>query len=643
MMKYDRILKYYIFSWASLLIYISGLAILSYIQNTPYSSLAVFWIEILYSPAWIKVISALTIFAGTMLIYFFPGAVIARQFSPEDSDLVDIFSRGFLINYFVYYLSIIVYKVISGNMITRGAFISLVAGFLLISGVIVLTKKSKATGQINQQGAGGFRVSKFTVFYVILILIIFLLFWKKIFIAPFTSDGAEQFWLAQSLKSEVLPTFYRIMPDLSTPATLIPQFPFSPSLYLNTFALLLFGDSEFIMRLEVLLAFICLGFLLKALLVKIRKPRIQAFEYLPLFLYLFIFFIIIAYRSFYHLPTGLAKSNETLQLAMFLAGLYFLIRSRYLYCAIFLILASMIRYNGFLMILVFLVTYSFLFKTFRPLLIYSLGVFSLLASLFIVVSFKQYSLPEMWTAFRRDLGGCYYFRNDLSFLGQYLKNFLFFTAGLSIPMFLYFKNKYIRLFSLVTIIYLFLPVKSHCVPAHFFVPILLFPIIGFYLYDIKWRNLFTLAVILLEILTIVWLYPKQETSQALTFRKNLSKVCINTNDLFEAAKVSVRFNQLMNFYGGTGFDSRLTMYYANLNPKYGETCAVFLGRLPPWATQKEYKLLDLPSELGSISVGRKREKVYFKGDQESFSNLIREAGEDYYAGNKPYIIERVLD
>jgi hypothetical protein len=467
-------------SAAVLIVYLLGVADLSRLQEVPWSTTPVFWIGISECPLWAKLVSAITLITGTALIYFIPGIFVAKHFSAADEDPIGIFLKGFLLNYFFYYVSSTLYKAITHQVFSRESMVILIGTWILIAGAVLFLTRARAS--CAERASGGIVPDRkdLVIFYIILFAGIFFIFREKIFFAHFEGDAAEQYWLAHSLRSYILPTSFRASVEL------IPQFPFAPSLYLNLFALTLFGNAEFIIKIEILMAYMGLGFILKGLIEEIRGDRkLGLTEWVPLFLYLLIFFIIVAYRAGYGAPTDLAKSNETLQSMLFFSGFFLLAKRakpQAMSAAIFFVLASMIRYNGLFAIMLFLIIFSILFKRYQCLLWYLAGLALVILLLNLLLIPSSYKFQNMVhdalsdTKTLRNLGV------DWHFIVAYLKNYFIFTAGLSLFFILKLKNRYVLSMFLVSLVYLILPLRSDCVPAHYFVPILMFPLISYYVW-----------------------------------------------------------------------------------------------------------------------------------------------------------------
>lgn len=456
------------------------MAMLSRLQGLPWETAPVFWVKIVDFPIWTKMLSAVTLVAGTALIYFIPGIFIAKHFSRSDEKAVAIFLKGFLLNYFFYYLFSTLYKAIFALEFSRGPFLVLMGAGIFIAGLLFLFTTQKAEARKDPPSEKVASSKGFLIFYMIFLACIFYAFREKIFLAHFDGDGAEQYWLAHSVKSGILPTGYRSL------ITLIPQFVFAPSIYLNMFALNLFGNAEFIIKIEILMAYAWLGIILKRIIEELcPSKKFGVVELIPLFLYLLMFFVIVSYRAGYWSPTDLAKSSETLQLAIFLSGFYLLItkkKEKEFLAAVLFVLAAMIRYNGFLMTTFFLAGFSILFKRYKCFLWYLAGVGLVILALNLLLIPSAYKFKDMLHDFLGDIVGLRAGRFESGFMLAYLKNYFILTAGLSIFLVLSLKNRFVLLMALTTLLYLLLPFRSDAVPAHFFVPICMFPLVSYYLW-----------------------------------------------------------------------------------------------------------------------------------------------------------------
>ncbi|MEI7752600.1 MAG: hypothetical protein WCJ71_11015, partial [Candidatus Omnitrophota bacterium] len=310
---------------------------------------------------------------------------------------------------------------------------------ILMAELFFLLVRKKGAPEQDGIGVSSSREIKFLFLYAVVLAGVFTLSHGKILFSHFggDGDGAEQYWLAHSLKTQVLPTIY------GADFTIVPQFVFAPSVFLNMFALTLFGDAEFTIRIGTIVAYIGLGFILKGLIEKTRgNQKLSAIEFIPLLLYLVLFFIIIAFRAAYISPTDLAKSNETLQLAFFLAGFYLLAGSRKDYlAATFFVLAAMIRYNGCFMITFFLIGFSVLFGRYKCLLLYMAGAVLSVLALNLMLIPSAFKFPDAVRDFWRDIEGLRVEKFDLQFLLAYLQRYFICTAGFCIFFISCFKNR----------------------------------------------------------------------------------------------------------------------------------------------------------------------------------------------------------
>jgi hypothetical protein len=463
----------------------------------------------------------------------------------------------------------------------------------------------------------------FAVLYAVFLISVLYVFREKLFFAFLNGDGAEQYWLAHSLKTGVLPTGYR------SPLTMIPQFPFAPSTHLNMFAMVLFGNAEFTARLSVFIAFAALGPVLKALAEGARNgQKLTIKEFAPLFLYLFLFFTIVAFRADYVPPVDLTKSSETLLLLFFLCGFYLLIRREKKQdglAAVFFVLAAMIRYNGFFMITAFLFGFSLLFKRWKCFFVYGTGVIFVVSTLYLSLLFSSYGLKEMLQELLSDIRGLREETFSPRFFLAYLKNYFIFTGGLSIFLIAGLKNRYVLLMFLVTVLILILPTWSDVVPAHYFVPVFMFPLLSFYVMGSFRKKMIMAAVVLMELLCLFYVFPRQISVRAAAFENFWSKLCLNSTDLFEATRRGIKVRP--SFYL---IDDRVSMYYADLAPKADKNYIMYFETVP------SEKFLRYNSEIIN------GQKVYLpKGV--SWDEFIKEHAhvlEAYLGNDAPFIVRR---
>ena len=481
MMGHALKLKYFVISGFFLTLYLLGVLGFSFLQGTSWDNALVFWVDIVCFPLWVKILSGCTVITGTALIYFLPGVFIVKAFSDGNEASIELWMKGFLVNYGFYYLASTLYKAVFHLEFSRIQMVELMACSILGMGVMFCLTKTKNSLQQEKLSAGSVSDIKFTVYYLLFISIAFLIVYNKILFYQFTGDGAEQYWLAHSVKSELLPTSYR------SQFTLIPQFAFAPSVYLNMFALILFGNSEFSIRIVVLVAYISIGFILRKIIEEMRKDRkLSMIEFIPMFLYLFIFLLVLAYRANYRPSTDIAKGDEALELAFFFSGFYLLSqekRNKDGLAAVFFVLAAMIRYNGLFMITAFIAVFSILFKRFKCLMYYLSGLILLVVLMAVLQIPLAFSCKTMLDEVLNDI-----IRSrvsaahglDLVFVSDYLKRYFILTAGLSLFYIFTFRNKYVTLMGITSVLYFIFPSGTNFLPVHFFAPIIMFPLLSYY-------------------------------------------------------------------------------------------------------------------------------------------------------------------
>jgi len=476
----DIFLEIY-FSLVLLLVYLVGLTVLSIISGTGFLNVSLSSFILESKPLWTKFLAFVSIASGTALIYFMPGISISRLIFPKDSDVIIIFAKGFLINFFFFFTFSFIYKLMFGLIFSREIMLFLVVIFIFISFSILFIKRNSSISSCNIR----IQIAKDKVFffwYSLMILLIFFLFKEKIFYPGFfdETEGLKHFYAAYSLRNEILPTFY------NEKFTLHAGFSFSPGIYINMFALNLFGIDGFVIRLQIVTAFIWMGIVLKYIidLIMNKAKLVANYEYFPLLLYLFLYFIIISYRAGYDPPTDLAKSAETVLLAIFFTAFYILLKddNRFMIAAILFSFASMVRFNAIPVTILMLV----LFKFWKCLLLYCIFWVLAIIGLHILLIFipGEFGFIDMLYFLKADMLSSQVHNQQFSFIFTlgYLRNYFIMTAGLSIFLILGIRNKYVRIFAITTVLYLLMPLKSIYLPAHYFAPIFFFPIIGFYLW-----------------------------------------------------------------------------------------------------------------------------------------------------------------
>lgn len=483
MFRQKNCLSQFVFSLCLLSVYISGCIILANYCGLSWSDVPISLFLINAFPFWLKVVALFSVFCGVLLIYFIPGVFIVRNMFTNITDRIEFCAKGFLFNYFYYYSLSTIFKLASGHSFTREAMIALMIIAILINLALGLYRKRADILNYAPFEKNNSNDKLFMIIYFVLILCLIYICRNKIFYYGFfdENEGLRQLWAAFSVKQQILPTIY------NERFTLLAGFPFAPSIYLNMFAITLFGENGLAIRIEILIAFTFLGVILRNLIYVMRNERkLKLHQYLPLFLYLIIYFIIIAYRAGYNPPTELAKSNETLFLTLFFTGFYLLFKkgnTDVLLPALFLFLATMIRYNGIFVVFILLFLLNRKKCLFTCCLLWIVSLFML--NIFLLVSAYNFSFFDLIFTQKEGFSTMLKFNKflDLKFTFGYLKNYFLLTSGLSVFLFLSIKNEYSRAFLITTILYLLLPLFAMYVPAHFFVPILFFPLISYYIWE----------------------------------------------------------------------------------------------------------------------------------------------------------------
>lgn len=605
-----------------LCLYWGGIFCLAKIQAQPLSCVPAFRPDLAQYGFVPVLCSLITILAGTTLIYFIPGVLIADYVRRKDESGVEVFVKGLLLNYLYYYVGTALVKAYWGHGVTRQSMIALMGIAGLLTGLVILlsNKKNLAKGSKIVELLSRHRL--FVFMYVAVVVILFCLFRQKIFLNIFGSSGdeAEQYWLAFSLKSALLPT------NFEEPCTLVTQFPFAPSLYLNMYSLVLFGKAELAIRIQVLVAFLCLGFIIKGIIARNQNSAGNIpFRWIPAILSLITYFVIICFRADYTAPTGLGKSSETLFLLLFLCGFHLLVTENKAFLpAVLFLLASMIRYNAAILTVFFLAVFPVIFRRYRCFMLFLLGWILSILVLYFAREHSSYTLDQMFIQLLRDLGlediGC--IRSDLVFFLRCLGRYCILTAGLPLFYVLGLKDRKCVVMLVTSVFYLFLTAKMGCVPAHFFGPIFMFPLLAFYFSGSDRKRLLTSAVAMSQVIALVHMSPLVPTWRARAFENVLSKVCLNAADMRDAYRKSSLLNE--NLWD---IDELTFMYYVDMKPQDKKKYLVYFDTLPKRLTHKY------------DCVQEEDVKIYFaKGltwdiVRESFCSIL----EDYYRGDTPYV------
>ena len=610
-----------------LAVYIIGIRALAALRVASWIDVPVYWVGMAGYPAWTAPLSLVTVAAGTMLIYFIPGVFIAKYIWNNSDAPAGLWAKGFLINYFFYFVSSSCYKVLYSRPFSREAMLILMAALAGIAMMTFFFSKIRS-GLLADEAPPRDRDERdFTAVYVGTVLILLILSWKSFLIAHFggDGDGVEQFWAAESVKSMMLPTSYREL------YTIIPQFSFAPSVYLNMFALTLFGQAEFILKIQIITAFICIGFILKELVITLSgEGRLALKGAAPMILYMAIFFLVLCYRTAYLTPTDIAKGNETLQILLFLCGFYILARydgERYILPAVYFLLAAMVRHNGLIMITVFLGFYSLLFRRYRCLAAYLIGGAALILAVVLMLRGSQFGFTDMVRVLLEDMRGLRQTTENASFpfVSQYIGHYVVLTAGMAAFLVLGIRNKYVLVMFLTTAIYFLQPIRSIRVPAHFYIPVFFFPVVAYYTSKIRQRDAVLWVVIAAQIAALIYVFPKEEVRRPESFIKLASSVCANEANPYIARDNFRKITQMIGLY----VDERVVMYYGDMFPKEGKRYDVFYGM--PREGQEGY---------ARIQAGDGSEVYLSHAFMKEYPVARQSILDEYYSGNEPYIIYR---
>jgi hypothetical protein len=143
--------------------------------------------------------------------------------------------------------------------------------------------------------------------------------------------------------------------------------------------------------------------------------------------------------------------------------------------------------------------------------------------------------------------------------------------------------------------------------------------------EIAYKRLVTGLVIVLELLSLYYVFPKTVSPRAASFEGILSRVCLNSENLFEANKRCAIIRAKL-----WGIDERVFMYYADRTPQKNKEYLICFGAPP---SQQNFRY-DPTVEFG--------EKVYLPRGL-TWDVLIEQldfAVEDYTRGDPAYVVRR---
>ena len=145
----------------------------------------------------------------------------------------------------------------------------------------------------------------------------------------------------------------------------------------------------------------------------------------------------------------------------------------------------------------------------------------------------------------------------------------------------------------------------------------------------KYLSIIVFVIIIFELIVLIYVSPRKDIPRDYFTEYILSKICLNTKDLFEAPKRALVAKYILS----DRCDERLIMYYADLVPKPNKEYIVCLGSLCPQVYDDYY----LAEEVDGVSVflpyGLKIEMIR---DLFTSINLVKE----YKSYNRVYKVCR---
>lgn len=142
----------------------------------------------------------------------------------------------------------------------------------------------------------------------------------------------------------------------------------------------------------------------------------------------------------------------------------------------------------------------------------------------------------------------------------------------------------------------------------------------------KNKNIILASVILLELLSLIYVFPKKGIPKVDLIGQELSKICLNTDDLFQAYKRS----EFLVEEKGLNSAALNIMFYADCQPKANKEYLVYFEPLPLKLRNLYY------CDLGE------RIKIYIKNgfDFNRFKQIVNNLEELYDNTDECYDIGR---
>lgn len=464
-------------------------------------------------------------------------------------------------------ISTSLYKIATQHGLNRINFLCIISALIIVG--LYLYSKTK----IQDHKEAVIHINKEAILTILVgiafTLLLVFVFRGKIFSENFSEGGIEKYYVAHSLKTHIVP--YGDLEfngkfglPIADPVVTVPL--------MNLSNMLLFGESEGAVRLHFFLYVLLLFLLLSRFAYTEKKLNI---------LCLTIFFILFAIISLFYFGHNAyfediaAAVGIPLFTLFFTAGIYFLLDKNKSYFLISAFLSILTLWSGIALIPILLLSYKIYYKDSKYFKCILLGfiTFFLIIALSYVVYGKIHGYLQAWhhSIKIEYLNELFYSLNKIEYITIFWKYLIFWLGGLPILTLvcLKHKDKTVKLFSLITILYLPVVFKSSYINLHYFVPIIFLPFISYLRLTSNWRKkyYFISRWLILTLLTIAIFisWPKQYFVHTV-YRNFGEKVCMLFSS-FEEAYLHRDINDL-NYINNSHFthyiDVETIPYYATI-------------------------------------------------------------------------------
>lgn len=424
-----------------------------------------------------------------LLTHFVPGLpwVLCFFWDKERDRTFDLLAKSFLMTLGAYIALITASKVIFAQPVSRIILILLLSGMTL-AGALIAYLRGVSAWQAVSMGTRNKAIFGLTFIWITLLVVSV---WQPLLFGMYNGDGIEVFYLARSLRSEVLPAITFSATPNSEPlahwnVTLIPIL----NAFLRFPSQLLLGGTEFSTRFPVICSLFCLPAILGRFVSAFSLNRdLPASTHLVILSGLFSYcvYAVVVSRNPIIEPPDLSYGYHIHFVSFAYVSLYYLGTGRSLLFGFFAAAASLTRWHEFVYFLVpFAALYAMLFgKSIRPLVGTLVGIGLLYCALLVALWFRgdvEYNYDIMKAEQAGRLGETVgLWLSGHLVLGVPWFEFFFVSGGLMLTIAL-FRNRMGRIDILFGISFvLFVLVVCMAVPEignerlHYLLPVILLP------------------------------------------------------------------------------------------------------------------------------------------------------------------------